>query len=69
MLYNGVGFVGDDEVPTADYPDEPLLRRLARKVLFDYWLAAATDVFESRRLAIPLGAGIECERPPRSDAD
>jgi hypothetical protein len=61
MLKNGMEFVEDDEIPKPITQGESLLRRVARVVLSKHWLAAASDVFESRALELPLGAGIEFE--------
>ncbi|NOK11871.1 hypothetical protein [Corallococcus exercitus] len=61
MLKNGRVFVNNDQIPKPMGKGESVLRRVARVVLRKHWLAAASDVFESRALGLPLGAGIEFE--------
>lgn len=58
-LNNGSHWVRDSDLTAAT--DEALIRRVARVVLSAHWLAAASDVFESRALGLPLGAGIDYE--------
>ena len=50
-----------DRVRHEDVPGEPLKRRVAREVLELHWLGAASDLYESRVLDVPLGSGIPFE--------
>ena len=61
LLSNGSYAVRPENVPAPEFPGEPLKRRVAREVLRHHWLGAASDIFESQVLGLPLGASIPYE--------